>query len=521
MRSWVFVIALCLAPALLSLDDEVMEVDPAQYAGVSARLLRSGDWLHLEDMNGPFVNKPPLMFWAQAATMAALGPTSVAARLPALLFAALTVLGTALIGRRLGGERLGAVAAALVAGSVALHHMVADPKVDLALTAMTTLAVAAFLSGAVVTGWAVAGLAVLAKGPTGLMLLSLALLPELGRTRQPLARHLVGVLLLLAIAAPFYVSLGGGGARYLLWTQSFARVLGGGDFKDSTTPLYFVHTGLWALLPMSPLVVATALRGAARLWRERALPRDLRRVPAWWLALPFVVISASQYKLPQYVYWLAPPAALLAADELLRLGELALARWSRAALAVSVAAAGLGVAVLALAFPPTPWAGVALAGVLSAPLTVGLALRRQPPWQRTSAAVATSCLGFLSVYHAWLHPSLLEYQPWRELAAVVREVPGDEVLLVDVAPSFALDFYAQRALRTVDREALAAARPARFVVSEAALQALQAEGLPVASVARRPVYRVSIPRARFLLVASRDRTLGWVHVAGWTTGAGR
>jgi 4-amino-4-deoxy-L-arabinose transferase-like glycosyltransferase len=290
-------------------------------------------------MNGPFINKPPLMLWTQAVTMSVLGPTSVAARLPALLFAILAVLGTFLVGRELVDRRHGAVAAALLGGSVAVHLGMADPKVDLALMAMTTWAIWAALASRrrprlLLLAWLFAGLAVLAKGPVGLGIVVVALAPEWLRISSPpgerareRGNHLLGFALFLAVAAPFYVAQNPDDARFLLWTQGFGRLLGQSAFHDSTTPLYFVHTGLWALLPMTPLLVVALGRGAMRLWRERTLPADVRRVPAWWFGITFVVISAARFKLPQYVYWVAPPAALLAAGELLRATEVGLARW--------------------------------------------------------------------------------------------------------------------------------------------------------------------------------------------------
>lgn len=532
MRALPVILLVCLGPALSSLGDEVMEVDPAQYADVAARVVQRGDWLHLEDLNGPFINKPPLMPWAQAAAMTVLGPTSLAARLPALGFGLLVVLGTFLVGRALADRRVGAVASVLVAGSVALHHGVADPKVDLALTAMTTLAVWAFVSRRIAAGWLFAGLAVLAKGPVGLGIVALAVLPEAlrslpappGERARDRGRHLLGVALFLALTTPFYLSLTSGQAGYLLWTQGFGRLFGTSDFRDSTTPLYFVHTGAWALLPMTPLLVAALGRGARRLWRERSLPADLGRVPAWWFLLVFAVISASHYKLPQYVYWLAPPAALLGAQELFRCTDVGLARWRLGFGALALLAAALGVAVLLVAFPPSVggWAG----------LVVGLALpgvawvlcrrpggrldegpRRLAAWERTAAIAATSCAGFLALYHAWIHPSLLEYQPWREVGEAAQVLPADApLLLIDVAPTNALSFYARRRLQPAAVDEVKAARPALFVASDAALDALRAAGVAGESVVRLPLYPVSLPRGPFLRATTRETQLQHVHV---------
>ena len=529
-RGLVLVLVLCLSPALASLGDELMDVDPAQYADVAARIVSSGDWLHLEDMNGPFINKPPLVLWAEALAMEVLGPTSLAARLPALGFALLAVLGTFFLGLELADRRLGALAAALLAGSVAVHLGVADPKVDLALAAMTTWAIGAAVAARrrprwMVLAWLFAGLAVLTKGPVGLGIVLLALVPELsrgvssglpGERLRATGRHLVGVALFVAVVLPFYASQNPDAARYLLWTQGFGRLLGGGDFHDTTTPLFFVHTGLWALLPMTPLLIAALARGVTRLRRERTLPPDVRRVPAWWFGLTFLVISFSAFKLPQYLYWLAPPAALLAADELLRWHDETLGRWRTGYLALSVGAAALALGLLAFAFPPPAALAAGLGAASLLPALAWWLARKEERALRMGALAASSCVGFFAIFHAWLHPSLLEFQPWREVGAAVQSLPsGAPVLLVDVPKTFALSFYARRTLRPASREDVAAEAPARFVVSAQSFEALRSAGAPVESVRRLPLYPVSLPRGPFLRASTRETQLEWLVVAQW------
>jgi 4-amino-4-deoxy-L-arabinose transferase-like glycosyltransferase len=125
-----------VAPAVLSLFNQVQDVDPAQYADVARRMLQ-GHWLALREMRGAFVNKPPLMMWAQAAVMALVGVGSFAARLPALLYGLLAVFGTFLVGQELRDRKHGLIAAVLFASSVAFHHMVLDPKVDMPLVGVS------------------------------------------------------------------------------------------------------------------------------------------------------------------------------------------------------------------------------------------------------------------------------------------------------------------------------------------------------------------------------------------------
>jgi 4-amino-4-deoxy-L-arabinose transferase-like glycosyltransferase len=485
-------LAVSLALLLLCLGDEVMDVDPAQDADVASRIARSGRWLQLEDFNGPFINKPPLMLQAQAVAMLALGPTSVAARLPALLFAMLAVLGTGLLGARLGGRALGLRAAGLLGTSVALHHMVADPKVDLALVAMTTWAVLAFVVArerpwVAVAGWGFTALAVLAKGPIGLAMVAFSQVHLLrSRPRLHLPAHLLGLGLFAALVTPFYASrpdsLG-----FLLWTQGPGRLLGASSFRDATTPLYVLHTAAWALLPMGPLAVLA-------LWRRRGFP-----VATWWLALTCLAVAFAQFKLPQYVYWVAPPAALLGAQAL---EDLTLPRWP--AVGLAGLAAALGVLVLGFAFPPSLVVGVGLGVALLVPVVVAARAPAQLGW-------ATSTLGFLAVFHLWLHPSLLEFQPSRELGALVQQLePGrTELPVLGAERTFSLAYYAQRALPPVSAEEV---RVGLLVTTDEGLAALSGAGRVVEPVSSWPAYHVSLPRLPFLRASTRASVVKQVRL---------
>ena len=331
---------MAVVPALFGLSNAMQDVDPAQYADVSRRMLESGNWLDLRDMNGPFVNKPPMMFWAQAICMKVLGVGELAAHLPALLYGVLAVFGTFWAGRVLKDSRLGAIAATFVASSVAFHLMIADPKVDMPLMAFSTLAIAATYQSrtrprAMWAAWVFAACAMLSKGPIGVVLPMLAVGPELIRREwHPSAslrarifsvKPLRGVLIVAALVAPFYVALwlhvGPEALHYLLWRQSAGKLNGTSGYLNDTTAFFYLHTSLWAFLPFVPLTITGLVRRAIAFAHARALPGDPTRIVVWWLVLPMMLISASTFKLPQYLYWVTPAAALIAAHETLRLSE--------------------------------------------------------------------------------------------------------------------------------------------------------------------------------------------------------
>ena len=518
----------------LSLFNQVQDVDPAQYADVARRMLQ-GHWLALREMRGAFVNKPPLMMWAQAAVMALVDVGSFSARLPALLYGLLAVFGTFLVGRELRDRKHGLIAAVLFASSVAFHHMVLDPKVDMPLTAMSTLAVWALLAARTRPrfywlAWLFGALGMPSKGPIGLVLPTLAVAPELlregGLSSEPTlwrrilsVRPLRGALLVAALVAPFYLATaqeaGGDSARVLLWNQGFGRLLGGGSSSDSTTPLYFVHTGLWAFLPYSPLLLAALGRRLRSMLTSRALPPEAARVPLWWFVLPFFVISFSNAKLPQYAYWLAPPAALLVAEELRQLSGRGHRRWQVALVSLGACAVVLGAVGVVVSFPSHwPW----LLVVAAAPVAAWVATTADEPVFRTTAVCACATLGALGYLHGGLQPALLEYQPSRAIAAIVRaEDPSAAVLsYIDVPPAFSLSFYAERDLVPVDVSQLKAAVEAGQVhlvlVGDEGADAVRAVGLKAASLGRFPVFSTSIPSGAFLMAKTRESVLGHVEL---------
>ena len=71
----------------------------------------------------PFAEKPPLAYWLAATSMSLLGTKPAAARLPNLIYAALTVLAVAGLAKAMKNS-LAAVVAGLAAGSFQLAYQV-------------------------------------------------------------------------------------------------------------------------------------------------------------------------------------------------------------------------------------------------------------------------------------------------------------------------------------------------------------------------------------------------------------
>src|SRR5918996_283473 len=126
-----------------------------------------------------------------AASYALLGVSTFAYKLPSLLFAVLGIYSTFRLTRLLAGERASVLAALMLASCQAMFMMLIDPRTDtvlmgavaFALWKMAELEREPRLSSAVLGGVGV-GLAMLAKGPIGLVVPVLAVLSDVALRRQ-------------------------------------------------------------------------------------------------------------------------------------------------------------------------------------------------------------------------------------------------------------------------------------------------------------------------------------------------
>jgi 4-amino-4-deoxy-L-arabinose transferase-like glycosyltransferase len=528
---------LCATTALWGLDHQLQDIDPAQYADVARRVASSGHWLDLSDAKGPFINKPPMMIWAQALAMRALPDTSAAARLPAVVFGALALVALFALGRTLYDASTAALAVALFAATPAFHLMIADPKVDMPLIAFTTASVGAFVNGAqqrrrsfVLLGWLFAALAVLSKGPVGLVLVTCALAPEWLRgalgPQSTLWRRIadalpgLGLVLVGAVCSPFYVALAANhglkAVTFLLWDHGPGRLFDKTVVHDGTTPVFFLHTGLWALAPLSLVLVVALLKRLAFLVRTRRLPPDAGRVVVWWFALPFALISFSSLKMPQYAFWLGPPAALMAAHELrsLDLKTRWLYGWSALTALLTLA---LGGVLLTVCFPAADWVLPAWAFTcIVGSVAAAFALR---PWGATVAAAGAAVAAmaaFFLLFHAHVHRELLAYQAGQALGVAVRtaDPQGTTVPHMGTSPQYSVALYAERDLSEADEPVLkdmvqhGLTRTA--VVTDAQAELLTTHGWRVETLVRAASYGTSVPNRTFLNATTRPSVLTWL-----------
>ena len=122
------------------------EPDESRYAEIPREMLATGDFV-APHLNGyRYYEKPPLHYWAVAASMSLFGETEWAARLPVKLSAAGMVLVTILFARRRFGERIALLAGLIVATSLLVVALARLNTIDIPLSFALSTAAFAFAS---------------------------------------------------------------------------------------------------------------------------------------------------------------------------------------------------------------------------------------------------------------------------------------------------------------------------------------------------------------------------------------
>lgn len=384
-------LALVLAAYLfpLAVPVPLMEDDEGLHAAIALEMVERGDWTVPRLMGEPFLDKPVLYFWMQAASLKAFGASEFAVRLPGTVLMGLAVAAIGWFGCAMFGPVVGAWAALCYATMLLPYAVSLAPLHDVVMVPLVTAAVAAFwharyaASNAALAGWTLLagvtlGLSMLGKGLTGVGLVGVGVAAWLLWSRalswRLVAVGVVALALGAVIAWPWYAAMERAVPGYLHYFFMERHVAG-------VTEATQRHAGrpFWYYLPILAVGAWPWLLFVAR--RARQPLSDGERLLWCWFVANLVVLSLAGSKLATYLLPTLPAVAMLAAVGLTRsLTTREDARWREA---VSKVSAGVTatlplLAMLALMlgkWPPLPAWSVLGASV---PLVVfGLTLRAQ------------------------------------------------------------------------------------------------------------------------------------------------
>ena len=306
-----------------------MPVDAAQYASISCEMLENGDFLQVKHKHQDYLDKPPLLFWLSTFSFYLFGISDFAYRLPSFLFSIIGLFATYQLAQRLYDKKIGWIAVLILAHCQAWFLFNHDVRTDTLLAASVITAIwqlVAYIDTEkykyLVGSSFFLALAMLSKGPIGLMLPVLALGSHFLLKRQWhifvkwqwLLVFALVMLFLSPMLLGLYQQFGWHGIQFYFWEQSFGRITGGNVWKDETSYLFFLHTFLWAFLPFTLWALAAVTKNTYHLIKNKFHSNSLHEaITLGGTILPFAVLSLSQYKLPHYIFVCFPLIAILTA----------------------------------------------------------------------------------------------------------------------------------------------------------------------------------------------------------------
>jgi 4-amino-4-deoxy-L-arabinose transferase-like glycosyltransferase len=303
------------------------EPDEGRYGEIAREMYLSADYVTPRNDFVRYFEKPPLVYWAETASIAIFGAHEFAIRLPAALFSVGQVVVTAAIAEVMFGNAVAILAAIALALSPLFFGFARFATLDPALAFFMTAALGAFYMAArapdfrvgagrrwFLSAAAMLALGTLAKGPVAPVLCGAIALVWilLERRAGEIERMpwLFAILIYLAIATPWFALAAHRNPdflRFFFIHEHVQRYLE--NTEHGWGPWFFIPVvigGAWPWFYFAPLGLRTSHRSEARYF-------------IIWFVVIFVFFSIPRAKLGSYVLPAMPALSILAGLGLYRL----------------------------------------------------------------------------------------------------------------------------------------------------------------------------------------------------------
>ena len=308
--------------------------DEAVYAEVTREMLESGDWLTPRYNGNPFFDKPVLLYWLMALAFKLWGPTEFAARFWSAASGMGLLAVTYLFGTAVASARVGLLAILILASGMELVVLSHAALTDMLLTFFITATLYSFYQGLqesgragrwwMPAGYVLMGLAVLTKGPVGMVIpigTVMIYLLATGRFREGLsrARPFLGLGLFLLVTLPWYGAIVKTHGWFFVEDfflehniRRFTGVMGG----HAGTPFYYLGILAAGFFPWSAFLPSLLWDLVPRSVAQLRTSEPGRRLVVYlliWVGFVFLFFSLATTKLPNYIAPLFPAVSLLVA----------------------------------------------------------------------------------------------------------------------------------------------------------------------------------------------------------------
>lgn len=538
---------LCLLVYVGSLFFPLMDKDAAHHANIALHMLQYNDYLSLVDRDLDYLDKPHLLFWSSALSFKLFGVNTFAHRLPAILYALITLLSTYRLTLRLTDKSTARLAAIMLATAEGFILSINDARMETPLSAGIMLGMWQLISYVDTRKWSNlifaalgAAIAFSTKGWVGPGIIFVAtffyiLFQKKWDVLTNIRTWVFIPLLFLFISPVIYAYYyqydlhphkvirnmsNISGIKFILWEQNFER-FGGDNFnKGGRNSSYFFlyHTFLWAFFPWCLFAYMALVYWIKRMLVDREWKTTIN-FAALTFGLVLFGISFSKFKMPHYIFMLMPLASIFTALYVRRLlSKETAAKWFLTIHQIFAVLVLIGTIILNFYFfkPFSFWVwlggGILIIGLLN--------LMWQSAADKGLKLVYVSA-GFSLLFNFFANysffPNLFKYQGGNELVKVMKErnikVPDEKIFLLD-NNAHTFDFYLGYNHHVADitrPELLDSSK--YYLISSPMANNLVEKGYRIDTIASHVDYNVSTLKLKFLNPKTRESKLDTLMLA--------
>ncbi|MBF04579.1 MAG: hypothetical protein CMP76_14950 [Flavobacterium sp.] len=513
---------------------DVMAVDAAQYAGISAEMAQTNSYLEVKEFGKDYLDKPPLLFWLSSTSIKLFGNTNFSYKLPSFLFLLFSLYALYRFCILYYSAKIAKYALLILATSQAYFLMTNDVRTDAILT--SCVMISCWLFGLYFSFGKIKhllfaslfiGFAMLAKGPIGLVAILFPVGIHLIYKKewkqlfsfQWILVVLVVVVVLLPMSYGLYHQFdlqpdkitngikGQKGLYFFYWLQSFGRITGENIWNNNTPWHFFIGTSLWDFFPwFFPLLFAVYFKIKQLFFDKKESPEIISFVG--FTAL-FFFLSLSKYKLPHYVFVTFPFAAILVAEYLSKISIKSMKNWIVVNISFGYVVLALLIIYPILFFKENYYLIIIL---ILLQILILFFFRKKP---EDFIIQYISPVLILNVFMSFIfYPKLVTFQSDAMAAKWMKENHPLEKVALYNKPSHLFNFYSQNPFnKVIDKEELKKYNEKIWLyVNEEDLKDIENSNLKIISKKTFNQYRITILKLNFLLENKRKEVLNYRYL---------
>ena len=340
------VILLVFAIYFHNLFLDIMQIDAAQYSGISAEMAQTNSFLEVKEFQQDYLDKPPLLFWLSSISIKIFGTTNFGYKIVSFLFILFSLYAVYRFCILYYSKQIAKNAVLILATTQAYFLITNDVRTDALLTSCTIISVWLFSEyfekrkfSNLLLGSLFMGLSMLAKGPIG----AIAVLIPIGinlmyqqKWRDIFNfRWIIILMIVAALLIPMSYGLytqfdlhpekGKKGLYFYYWLQSFGRITGENHWNNGAPWHFFLGSIIWDFFPwIFPFYFSLYLKLKNLSNSKVKLPEITTLVG---FIVLFIMLSLSKYKLPHYIFVTLPFASIILAEYFTKINFKTWNRW--------------------------------------------------------------------------------------------------------------------------------------------------------------------------------------------------